>query len=140
MKQNDHPSVRDLRAPAQRGDRRTDLARREHGPGGWPGAYLHPHNFDETFYVLEGELTFQLEAELATARGGDVVLAPRNVPHTLANRSDSPARYVLICNPAGFERSFARMAAEQRGVAPPDWAQKPSPEVVRVGPRIGDSD
>ena len=28
---------------------------------GFPGPPLHHHDFDETFYVLEGELTFQLE-------------------------------------------------------------------------------
>ena len=30
---------------------------------GWPGPPLHHHAFDETFCVLEGELTFQLGAE-----------------------------------------------------------------------------
>ena len=33
---------------------------------GFPGPPLHHHDFDETFYVLEGELTFQLEDELFT--------------------------------------------------------------------------
>jgi hypothetical protein len=60
------------------------------------------------------------------------------VPHTLANRSGAPARYLVICTPAGFERSFARRAAEQDGVDPPPWALQPIPEVVRVGPRIGE--
>jgi quercetin dioxygenase-like cupin family protein len=31
---------------------------------------LHRHDFDETFYVLEGELTFQLDDELVTRRVG----------------------------------------------------------------------
>ena len=41
-----------------------------------------------------------------------MAFAPRNVPHTFANQSDQPARYVLVCTPAGFERYFARMAAK----------------------------
>jgi hypothetical protein len=45
---------------------------------------------------------------------------------------------VLVCTPAGFERYFARMEAEQAGVEPPDWAMQGWPEVKKVGPRIGE--
>jgi len=107
-------------------------------PAGAAGPYLHTHHFDEAFYVLEGELTFRVEDELLTATAGDVAFAPRNVAHTLANRSDAPARYLLVCTPAGFERHFARIAARDEGVAPPDWALQEIPEVIRVGPRIGE--
>jgi len=31
------------------------------------------------------------------------------------------------------------MAAEQEGVEPPAWALQPTPEVKRVGPRIGEA-
>ena len=42
----------------------------------------------------------------------------------------------LVCTPAGFERYFARIAAGQRGVEPPEWALEPYPEVTKVGPPI----
>jgi quercetin dioxygenase-like cupin family protein len=100
------------------------------------GPPLHHHNFDEAFYVLDGELTFQLRDERVRARAGDLVFAPRGVPHTFANLSDAPARQLIVCTPAGFERYFARMAAERQGVDPPDWALQPVPEVTRVGPPI----
>lgn len=29
-------------------------------PAGWAGPPLHHHDLDESFYILEGELTFQL--------------------------------------------------------------------------------
>jgi quercetin dioxygenase-like cupin family protein len=107
---------------------------------GWEGPPLHHHDFDEAFYVLNGELTFQLRDELITAGKGEVAFAGRGVPHTLANLSDASARYVLVCTPAGFERHFARLAAEAAGIDPPAWALQPIPEVVRVGPRIGERD
>jgi quercetin dioxygenase-like cupin family protein len=107
-------------------------------PADFTGPFLHTHDFDETFYVLEGELTFQLEEELITAGRGEVAFAPRGVPHTIANLSGAPARYLIICTPAGFERYFARMIAERAGVEPPEWALQPLPEVTRVGPRIGE--
>ena len=106
--------------------------------GNFAGPPLHHHDFDEAFYVLEGELTFQVEGELLTAGPGELAFAPRGVPHTVANFSGAPARYLLVCTPAGFERHFARIAAEQAGVDPPDWAMQPIPEVIRVGPRIGE--
>jgi quercetin dioxygenase-like cupin family protein len=100
------------------------------------GPPLHMHDFDEAFYLLEGELIFQIEGALVTRRAGELFFAPRNVAHTLANRSDAPARYVLVCTPAGFERHWARMAAEAAGMEPPQWALHAIPEVTVVGPPI----
>jgi quercetin dioxygenase-like cupin family protein len=100
------------------------------------GPPLHTHDFDEAFYLLEGELIFQVEDGLARKEAGEVSFATRNVAHALANRSDVPARYVLVCTPAGFERHWARLAAEAAGVEPPDWALQPIPEVTIVGPPI----
>jgi len=106
------------------------------GPG-FAGPPLHKHEFDEAFYVLEGELTFQLGGEVFTRRAGELAFAPRNVAHTYANHSDGLARALLVCTPAGFERVFARRAAQRDGVEPPEWALQPVPEVEVVGPPIG---
>lgn len=100
------------------------------------GPPLHTHDFDEAFYMLEGELIFQLKEALVTRGAGELFFAPRNVAHTLANQSDAPARYVLVCTPAGFERHWARIAAEAAGVEPPEWARQAIPEVTVVGPQI----
>jgi quercetin dioxygenase-like cupin family protein len=100
------------------------------------GPPLHTHDFDEVFYVLEGQLIFQVNEQLLTKTAGELSFAPRNVPHTLANQSDPPARYMLVCTPAGFERHWARIAAEAAGAEPPEWALKPIPEVTVVGPPI----
>ena len=54
-------------------------------PAGWGGPPLHHHDFDETFYVLDGELTFQLGDEVSRAAAGTLVFAPRGSHHTLAN-------------------------------------------------------
>ena len=100
------------------------------------GPPLHTHDFDEAFYMLEGELIFQVEDELSAKGAGELVFAPRNVAHALANHSDADARYLLVCTPAGFERHWGRIAAESQGVEPPDWALQPIPEVIVVGPQI----
>jgi quercetin dioxygenase-like cupin family protein len=107
---------------------------------GFAGPPLHYHAFDETFYVIEGELTFQLGDELFTRKAGEVAFAPRGVAHTYANLSDAPTRHLIACTPAGFERYFARMAAERRGEEAPEWALQPIPGSTTVGPRIGERD
>lgn len=100
------------------------------------GPPLHKHDFDEAFYVLEGQLVFQLEDALVTKGAGDVFFAPRNVGHALANQTEAPARYVLVCTPAGFERHWARIAADAMGIEPPQWALQPTREVTVLGPPI----
>jgi len=105
-------------------------------PAAWPGPPLHHHDFDEAFYVLEGELTFQLGDDLVSRRAGELAFAPRGVNHTLANQGDAPARYLLVCTPAGFERYFDALAAA--GVEITDELRRTWPETIKVGPQIGD--
>ena len=100
------------------------------------GPPLHTHDFDEAFYVLEGEMIFQVDDALLTKGAGELSFAARNVTHALANHSDAPARYMLVCTPAGFERHWARIAADAAGVQAPQWALQPIPEVTVVGPQI----
>ena len=100
------------------------------------GPPLHTHDFDEAFYILEGELIFQVEDELITKRAGEVAFVPRNVAHALANHGNADACYLLVCTPAGFERHWGRIAAVAQGVEPPDWALQPSPDITVVGPQI----
>jgi mannose-6-phosphate isomerase-like protein (cupin superfamily) len=96
----------------------------------WPGPPLHHHAFDETFVVLDGELTFQLAADRVVGRAGDTLFVPRGVHHTLANLSADSARYLLVCTPGGFEQRFGSDAAST--------PSGPNTDVVPVGPRISE--
>jgi quercetin dioxygenase-like cupin family protein len=100
------------------------------------GPPLHVHDFDEAFYVLDGELIFQVEHALEAKGAGELCFAPRNAAHALANHASAPARYLLVCTPAGFERHWARIGAEVAGIEPPQWALQPIPRVTVVGPPI----
>ena len=70
----------------------------------------------------------------SSASARELAFAPRGVPHTYANLSGSPARALLIITPAASERHFDRIA----GSEPPPEAAKPIPEVITVGPPIGE--
>jgi quercetin dioxygenase-like cupin family protein len=86
-------------------------------PGG-PAAPLHVHRReDETFYVLEGELTLLIGDFVVRAGAGDAVFAPRNVPHTYA--IDSPtARVLVVSTPSGFEEFVAAVGSEPTAPSP----------------------
>ena len=97
-------------------------------PPGRDGPPLHRHGFDESFYVLDGELTFQLGDTLRTGLPGALVFAPRGAVHTLANLVERPARYLLVCTPGQFTRYFAQLNGAGENAS--------YPETVVVGPVI----
>jgi hypothetical protein len=72
---------------------------------------LHVHRRDdETFYVLEGELTLFVAGEQIVLGPGQAALAPRDVPHAYRVESEE-ARWLVITTPAGFD-AFVREVAE----------------------------
>jgi quercetin dioxygenase-like cupin family protein len=103
---------------------------------------LHSHPQDETFYVLEGELTAWLvEPELAQDDGsppawaakrgwhcvpGTVLFAPAGVPHTFRVESDT-ARMLFLSTPAGIEDYVRALGEPARW----PWLQPPAD-----GPRV----
>lgn len=69
------------------------------------GPDLHEHDLeDDSFYVLDGELVFSVDGDEVSAGPGTFVLVPPGVPHSFANRTDEPARFVNVHAPAGFDR------------------------------------
>ena len=77
--------------------------------GHMPPLHVH-HAEDEGFYVLEGEVTLYLPDEEVRCGPGDFVLAPRGIPHAY-RVGERPARWLVTCSPAGFERFVAAVAA-----------------------------
>ena len=95
-------------------------------PGAASPWHLH-HAEDETFYVLEGTMTFRVGEERFTVGPGGYVFGPRAIPHGFRNAGATPARMLLMATPAGFER-FVRALAVPAGPGalppgPPDMGQ-----------------
>ncbi len=69
----------------------------------------------DVFYVLEGELAFDLGGERHVVGPGAFVLVPPGVVHTFSNPGTVPARFLNIYQPAGNEQylkeALKRMAA-----------------------------
>ena len=73
------------------------------------GPHLHREHTD-AFYVLEGELTFEIgcEARTITVSSGGFVAAPPELAHSLRNDGDRPARWLTIHAPDGGFAAFMR--------------------------------
>lgn len=72
------------------------------------GPELHVHaDEDDSFYILEGELTFVVEDDEVVAGPDTFVLVPPGVRHTFANRGDAVVRMVNVHAPAGFDLRLA---------------------------------
>ena len=76
------------------------------------GPPLHVHSReDEWFYVLEGELVFELGGERHTVAPGGSVWLRRGVVHRYQNFTDRDARLLIVTTPGGFHDFFVEMSA-----------------------------
>ena len=68
-----------------------------------PPAHAHADE-DDSFFILEGEMTFTVEGEDVPAPTGTFVLVPPGLEHTFRNPGDVPCRMLNVHAPAGFDR------------------------------------
>jgi quercetin dioxygenase-like cupin family protein len=77
-----------------------------------PGQLVAPHTHrqeDEITYVIEGEVTFEIGADVLVAPAGSYVLKPRGVSHAFWSSGGGDARVMEIHAPGGFERFYDDM-------------------------------
>ncbi|MBX9599558.1 MAG: cupin domain-containing protein [Bryobacteraceae bacterium] len=88
------------------------------------GPPLHRHSReDEWFYVLQGEITFEVDGQRFNATQGASAFAPRGAVHAFQNFHDDPAQLLVLMNPAGAERFFEDIHALNKGMSEPDFAR-----------------
>jgi mannose-6-phosphate isomerase-like protein (cupin superfamily) len=82
-------------------------------PNTGPALHLH-YAQEEWFYVMEGEVVFQVGEERAHLRAGESVLAPRRIPHTFS-AVGAPAHMLITFTPAGkMEQYFLDAVAQPK--------------------------
>lgn len=96
-------------------------------PGAEAPLHVH-HREDEAFWVLEGEVTFEVGDTTIEAHAGDYAFGPRGIPHRYSV-GDVGCRMLFMLTPAGFE-AFLRATSEPAGsrTLPPPSAEEPSEE------------
>ena len=89
------------------------------------GVHAHRHaGEDESWYILEGELTFTIGQRTVHAPAGTFLFVPRGELHATVNPGTQPARYLVWFTPAGMENYFAEQAAMTEAAGgKPDPAQ-----------------
>jgi quercetin dioxygenase-like cupin family protein len=98
-------------------------------PGAEAPLHLH-HRDDEGFWVLEGNVTFEVGDTTIEAGAGDYVFAPRGIPHRFTV-GDQGCRMLFILVPGGIEDVIRATSepAPRRTLPPPDDAE-PTPEQI----------
>ena len=79
-------------------------------PMSGPPRHVHTRE-DELFYVLEGELVFELDGERHTVGAGDTVYLRRGVVHAYQNFTTSAARLLIATTPGVFSDFFVALSA-----------------------------
>src|SRR5215218_9449198 len=98
-----------------------------------PGAEapLHVHRRDdEGFWVLEGDVTFEVGDTTIEASVGDYVFGPRDIPHRFTV-GDRGCRMLFILVPGGIENVIRATSepAQSRTLPPPSDAEPTAEEV-----------
>jgi len=99
------------------------LMERELPAGGRPPPkHVHP-DCVEAFYLLDGTLDFLLDEDRTAVAAGGFVLVPGGVAHSFVNRSDRPARVLILHSPAldGYFRGLHELWLQPE---PPTPAQE----------------
>lgn len=76
------------------------------------GSPLHIHHYeDEVIHVLEGAIDIRLDNEKLHAPAGGIVHLPKEIPHALQNRGNTPLRIMVHAIPGGLEHYFDEVDA-----------------------------
>jgi quercetin dioxygenase-like cupin family protein len=111
---------------------------------------LHTHPQDETFTLLDGRMTVQVEDQRFELEAGGTAAVPMGVPHTFRVDSDG-ARMLVLSTPAGLERLVRDAGVPTAApTLPPPETPRPSPDElagifsahgqVTLGPSLGPDD
>ncbi len=81
-------------------------------PANWSDQAPPPHvhtREDESFYVMEGTVTFQLGDRIFKGAPGSFVFGPKGIVHKFSNPEPEPAKLLVISSPAGLEHFFEEL-------------------------------
>lgn len=93
----------------------------ELSPGGGPPLHVH-HREEETFFVLEGQVTFYVGDERLVAGPNTFVRGPIGIPHRFRNETAEQARMLITLVPGGLERMFLEVGTPLQPGQPAELA------------------
>jgi hypothetical protein len=97
------------------------------------------HREEETYYVLEGEMTFSVGGQTIKATAGTMVCLPRDVARSVVIDSEQ-VRVLVLLTPAGWEGWVKEFGVPAPAMTLPPQVEVPYSDIQRmleVGPRYG---
>lgn len=84
------------------------------------GTPPHRHTREnESFYVQDGEIEFQLDDRTLVATTGTFIHSPKGQLHRFTNTTATPAKILVWVTPAGFEKFIAEVGKAVNGQITP---------------------
>lgn len=101
-----------------------------------PPPHIH-HNEDEAFYVLGGEVELMVDGATSTAGAGSFVNIPKGTLHTFRNAGTTPARFLAIVAPTGFEGFLEEVGEPATDLSSPPEGPPDVEKVLAAAPKYG---
>src|SRR6516162_8395672 len=98
--------------------------------GNVPPPHIH-HREEETFYVLEGEMTVSVGDPTIKATPGTMVCLPRDVAHSFVIDSEQ-GRVLILLTPAGLEGWFKEFSVPAPAMTLPPQVEVPYSDIQRM--------
>jgi quercetin dioxygenase-like cupin family protein len=107
-------------------------------PGGGPPPHVHSRE-DESFYVIDGEITFTVDGATHVAGPGGFAHLPIGSKHAFRNNGTATARMIISVFPAGLENMFFEtgVAMEAGATSAPPPSQEEIERLLAAAPRYG---
>jgi len=106
-------------------------------PGTEAPLHVH-HNEDEAFWVLDGDVTFEIGQTTIEAHAGDYAFGPRHIPHRYAV-GEAGCRMLFMLTPGGFEDLVMAMSepAGARTLPPPSSEEPDMAQIKAIAEAHG---
>jgi quercetin dioxygenase-like cupin family protein len=107
-------------------------------PGSGPPPHVHSRE-EEGFFILEGEITFQIGDDRIVAKAGTFANMPIGTPHSFKNESNSTAKMLITIAPAGLEQMFFEVSSPmpQGATTAPHPSKADIEKLLEIAPRYG---
>jgi len=106
--------------------------------GNVPPPHIH-HGGDETYYILEGEMTASVDGQTIKGTPGTVIFVPPDVVHSFEIESEQ-MRMLVLLTPAGLEGYFKECSVPAPAMTLPPPSEVPYSEIQKLmaaGPKYG---
>ena len=118
-----------IRVSAQEGQNGISVIEQRAPKGNSPPLHIH-RTQDELYHILEGEFRYKVGEGERQLKAGDLLLAPRGIPHSYIIDSTEGGRWLTITVGVDFENFVRALARPAERIDLPESGEDTSPENV----------